>query len=130
MLFDNENYTERQREIIKKIGKERRETINKEKKKVVLTYCGVILFMIALGTFLGIKADNIALIILTILMSIAIFGLNISKKNNQLDELKNQDDYQIGLFFGDVDNKVKGNAYKKYKQVRLVCIFITICSLV
>ena len=57
MLFDNKNYTERQREIITKIGKEKRESIDKDIKKTRVTYLMLFVFLIALG-FIVINMDS------------------------------------------------------------------------
>jgi len=129
MLVENGNYTERQKNIIKKLGKEHRENIDKDKKKNILHKLYFILFSICCGVLVVVfNQEYIILVGFFITLNFIFLPINISKKNKQLNKLKEENDYTIGLFYADSDPKIKGNANKKLKAQKIPSIVLTICG--
>ena len=127
MLFDNENYTERQIEIITKIGYEKRNHLEKEKKKFRLIYFISFVFVIAMGLIaVAYDSSYLTLLILwTIIGSVSYYGV-AKKKTKTIDELKARSDYEIGLYYADSDPRVFGVSDKRMKSIKVAIWFMSI----
>ena len=128
MLFDNENFTNRQRRVIYEIGRNFRERLDHEKRKLIVLNLIVLFIPILFGVLLSVFDNNQPQYYFFVIVFIFIVGFNIYKKIKDLNHLKNQDDYIIGLFYADKDKRVIGTADKKLKQVRLSSVIIALVT--
>lgn len=128
MLFDNENFTNRQRRVIYEIGRNFRKRLDHEKRKLIVLNLIVLFIPILFGVLLSVFDNNQPQYYFFVIVFIFIVGFNIYKKIKDLNHLKNQDDYIIGLFYADKDKRVIGTADKKLKQVRLSSVIIALVT--
>jgi len=129
MIFDNPNFTERQKSIISEIGKEYRNKIDKDKKVYVM---GMSLFLIIMTTiliiFAAVEFTSVGYSVILSIMLIVTIGIGISKKKNQLDLLKQGNDYEIGLFYASRSPKIIGNAEKNKRRTKMSSIIVGVVS--
>lgn len=130
MLFDNPKFTDRQREIITTIGKEQRDLIDKEKKVNIIgftvTMILILVALILLATFSGMK---LGITIIIGIGTLILFPSIISRKCDILNDVKKQEDYDIGLRYINLSPKIVGNAKKKLKAIRLFTIIMSSMAL-
>lgn len=120
MLYDNKNYTERQIQIITKIGAEKRLTIDKDKKKTLLTLLLGFVFVIGMGIILvTYDSSYLFLFIFWIIFGGASYYGILRKKTKTISELKTKTDYEIGLYYADSDPRVFGVSDKRLKNLKL-----------
>ena len=130
MLTNKGVFTERQKEIITRIGHERRESISHEKKKLAWGYCGVLLiFIIIAAVLVLLDNDKLPLAFAFVVMWAAVTGMSLSRKIRELKYVSLQDDYNVGLFFADKDHRVIGNAQKRLKAQLIPSIVMSVLGL-
>ena len=113
MLIDSGNFTERQRNIISTIGKEKREFIDRDRNRFVLGQICIMLSVAVIFFFLVIIGYvEFTYDVVLVIVAFVTLGSIISHKQKQLNELKGQSDYKIGLYYGSSYRKVIGNANK------------------
>ena len=125
MLIDSGNFTERQRNIISTIGKEKREFIDRDRNRFVLVQICIMLSVAVIFFFLVIIGYvEFTYDVVLVIVAFVTLGSIISHKQKQLNELKGQSDYKIGLYYGSSYRKVIGNANKKLKSIRISSFII------
>ncbi|HHZ11703.1 MAG TPA: hypothetical protein GYA05_03200, partial [Acholeplasmataceae bacterium] len=130
-MFDNDLFTERQKEIIVKIGKDHKEKLDKEKRRVYGVHFSILFVLLAVVFVLVLTEifnPGQGLIFAVILIIAA--GSNISRNSKVYENLKGQDDYAVGLHFVDKDPRVVGNADNRLKATRVGTLVSGIFALV
>ncbi|XMB73002.1 hypothetical protein RJI07_03590 [Mycoplasmatota bacterium WC30] len=131
MIFDNENFTEEQKQIIAKIGKKHKENKSKNTKKLNMN--ALIIVLIFAGILVGLYLlddGRIYTVVILALLGIVVGGLNYFKAKKNVNQILARSDYEVGLYYADKDNEVIGNSYKKFKQNKLGAISMTVLGFV
>jgi len=131
MKNSRENYTERQIAIIENIGRRKRPSLKKEKRKN--TILSIVFYCVCLSFLIFLSIDDNRYLFTTLFLSVfgtIVFFANIAMYFNRLDNLNRSDDFQVGLHYMHNDVHIIGNNKKLLKNNIFVSLSLFILSFI
>ena len=130
MLFDNGRFTERQRGILCELGRDRRKTLEREKRRSYWRiFGGAVCFAALMAALLLLdREEGLAYLIFLVPLGLIALIVLVRQKQRRFRELSQMNDYDLGLYYADRDRRVAGNAEKSLKRNRVLFLLLgTVC---
>lgn len=127
MLYDNEHYTQEQKDAISRIGKKYKDNKENTLKRYNLYALLAVLGAIAVGIMLlALKPNNTVTPIFIGLIAFGTGLYNALKAKKERMKVLEDTDYNVGLYFADKDPQVIGNSKKVLGKAGLAYLIIGI----